>query len=74
MPPKTMDAFRDKGTVAQTLNHDVEAARAVLAEAQRLGLDLDAVTDALVKEGVASFAKAFDDLLGAIARKVPVVA
>ena len=71
MPPKTMDAFRERGTVAQTLTADVDKARHVLAEAERLGLDLDGVTDSLVEEGVASFTKAFDDLLGAIARKQP---
>ncbi len=74
MPPKTMDAFRDHGTVAQTLTDDVEAARHVLAEADRLGLDLPGVTDSLVLEGVASFAGAFDDLLGAIAKKQPAAA
>ena len=71
MPPKTMDAFREKGTVAPTLTQEVDAARAVLAEAERLGLDLNGVTGRLVEEGVASFTKAFDDLLGAIARKQP---
>jgi len=71
MPPKTMDAFRERGTVAQTLTTDVDAARHVLAEADRLGLDLNGVTGGLVEEGVASFAKAFDDLLGAIAQKQP---
>ena len=74
MPPKTMDAFRDHGTVAETLTQDVDGARHVLAEAERLGLDLTGVTDTLVEEGVASFAKAFDDLLGAIAKKQPVTA
>jgi len=71
MPPATMDAFRDHGTVAETLTADVDDARRVLGEAERLGLDLDGVTDRLVEEGVASFAKAFDDLLGAIAKKQP---
>ncbi|QNA85099.1 transaldolase [Sphingomonas sp. So64.6b] len=71
VPPKTMDAFRDHGTVAATLAADVEGARHVLAEAERLGLDLDGVTATLVEEGVHSFAKAFDDLLGAIAAKHP---
>lgn len=74
MPPATMDAFRDHGTVAQTLTADVDDARHVLAEAERLGLDLQGVTDTLVEEGVASFAKAFDDLLGAIAKKQPAAA
>ena len=71
MPPKTMDAFRESGTVAVTLTDGVDQARRVLAEAERLGLDLNGVTGRLVEEGVASFAKSFDDLLGAIAKKQP---
>ena len=71
MPPKTMDAFRDHGTPATTITADVDEARHVLAETERLGLDLAAVTKTLVDEGVASFVKAFDDLLGAIAAKQP---
>ncbi|MGR6328696.1 transaldolase [Sphingomonas sp. XXL09] len=74
MPPATMDAFRDHGTVAETLTADVDDARHVLAEVERLGLDLNGVTDRLVEEGVASFAKAFDDLLGSIAAKQPATA
>ncbi|SEN25325.1 transaldolase [Sphingomonas gellani] len=71
MPPATMDAFRERGTVAETLTADVDQARHVMAEADRLGLNLTGVTDTLVAEGVASFAKAFDDLLGSIAKKQP---
>ena len=74
IPPKTMDAFREGGTAAATLTQDVEGARHVLSEAERLGLDLDGVTHTLVEEGVASFSKSFDDLLGAIAAKHPATA
>ena len=74
MPPKTMDAFRDHGTAAETITQDVEGAKHTLAEAERLGLDLGGVTGKLVEEGVASFVKAFDDLLGAIAKKQPATA
>lgn len=74
MPPKTMDAFRDHGTPAATLATDIAGARAVIADAARLGLDLDGVTTVLVDEGVRSFMQAFDDLLGAIAAKHPVAA
>ena len=69
MPPKTMDAFRDHGTVAPTLTRDVDGARRVLAEAQRLGLDLAGVTTELVDEGMKLFADAFDALLGAVGEK-----
>ena len=74
LPPATMDAFRDHGTVVETIMSDIDAAKRTLAEAERLGLDLDGVTGRLVEEGVASFVKAFDDLLGAIARKHPATA
>jgi len=71
VPPKTMDAFRDHGTPGSTLGDGLADARHVLSEAERLGLDLDGVTDTLVEEAVASFSKAFDDLLGSIAAKQP---
>ncbi len=69
LPPKTLDAFRQHGRVQQTLIEDIAGARAILAEVEALGLDLDAVTDTLVEEGVAAFAKSFDTLLAAVADK-----
>ena len=69
VPTKTLDAFRDHGKVAPTLTADVEQAREVMASADRLGLDLQGVTDKLVVDGVRLFAEAFDELLGAVARK-----
>jgi transaldolase len=69
VPPQTLDAFRSHGTPADTLAQDFAGATHILREAERLGLNLDAITSSLVDEGVASFAKAFDDLLGSIATK-----
>ncbi|RDE07085.1 bifunctional transaldolase/phosoglucose isomerase [Sphingomonas aracearum] len=69
MPPATMDAFRERGTVKQTLTENVDEARHVLAEADRLGLDLPGITDKLVLDGVKSFADAADALLGGVAGK-----
>ncbi len=69
LPPKTLDAFRDHGRVAQTLAQDVAGAAAILAETMSLGLDLDGVTATLVKDGVGSFAKSFEDLLKAVEDK-----
>ena len=45
-----MDAFRDHGTLEQTLTADLDGAKHVLAEADRLGLDLPGVTQELVEE------------------------
>lgn len=69
MPPKTMDAFRDHGIVAPTLTQDVDGAKHVLAETNRLGLDLPGVTAELVVDGVKQFADAFDTLLKAVGEK-----
>jgi transaldolase/glucose-6-phosphate isomerase len=69
MPPKTLDAFRDHGTVSPSLTDAVPEAEHDLAEAQGLGLDLDGVTRTLVVEGVELFAKAFEELLRAVAAK-----
>ena len=69
MPPATMDAFRDHGHLKEALTVGVDDAREVLATAGRLGLNLDKVTHDLVEDGVKQFAKAADDLLGAVAAK-----
>jgi transaldolase/glucose-6-phosphate isomerase len=69
MPPKTMDAFRDHGKVAETLTQGVDEAKAVLDAAKRLGLDLDGVTDHLVDDGVVQFEDAADKLFAAVATK-----
>jgi transaldolase/glucose-6-phosphate isomerase len=69
IPPATMDAFRDHGTLADTLEQDVEGARAILAAADKAGLDLPGVARKLVEDGVQQFAEAADKLLGAVAAK-----
>jgi transaldolase/glucose-6-phosphate isomerase len=69
VPPATLDAFRDHGKVRDSLEDNVEEARLVLAELDRSGISLDAVTAELVKDGVRLFADAADKLYGAVARK-----
>ena len=69
MPPATMDAYRDHGHGKEALTVGLDDAKEVLGTAKRLGLDLDEVTHDLVEDGVKQFAKAADDLLGAVAAK-----
>jgi transaldolase/glucose-6-phosphate isomerase len=68
MPLKTIDAFRDHGVAGPSLTADIDSERHVLSEADRLGLDLPGVTDALVVDGVEKFSDALDALLGAVAK------
>jgi transaldolase/glucose-6-phosphate isomerase len=69
MPVATMDAFRDHGHAADTLTDGLDDARHVLAETERLGLDLADVTAQLVTEGVQQFADAADKLFAAVESK-----
>ncbi|MEN8235688.1 MAG: transaldolase [Actinomycetota bacterium] len=67
IPPATIDAFRDHGTVdPSVLGSGVDAAEAHFDALADVGIDIDAVTDELQVEGVAAFANAFSDLLAAI--------
>jgi transaldolase/glucose-6-phosphate isomerase len=69
VPPATLDAFRDHGTPRDSLQENVEEASRVLAELERSGISLDAITAELVKDGVKLFADAADKLYGAVAHK-----
>jgi len=63
MPDVTLDAFLDHGTVRRTVTEDVAGARAALDRLAEAGIDLHDVSSVLEAEGVASFAKSFDELL-----------
>jgi transaldolase / glucose-6-phosphate isomerase len=69
VPPATLDAFRDHGTPRDSLEENVEDAKHVLAELDKSGISLDAITTQLVKDGVKLFADAADTLYGAVAHK-----
>ncbi len=75
MPDATIEAARDHATPARTIDRDVDLAHAQLAAIREAGVNLDdIVSRQLVNEGVAAFAKAFDDLIGAIAAKIEALA
>jgi transaldolase/glucose-6-phosphate isomerase len=69
MPPATVDAFRDHGRLRDSLEENLDDARHVLAELEKSGISLDAITAELVKDGVKLFADAADKLYGAVAHK-----
>jgi transaldolase len=69
LPPATLDDFLDHGKVDATVETDVDGARMRMAELAELGIDLDAITDKVLDEGVAAFAKSFEGLIASIAEK-----
>lgn len=69
VPPATLDAFRDHGKPRDSLEQHVADAQLILADLEKSGISLDAITETLVTEGVQLFAEAADKLLGAVAHK-----
>ena len=69
MPPQTIDAFRDHGIVARTVDADMPRERAAIDELESLGISLVSVTDKLLVDGLASFQKSFDGLLERLEQK-----
>ncbi len=62
MPDATIDAFLDHGTVERTIDIGVDDARADLARLSEVGIEMADVAQVLEDEGVASFAKSFEEL------------
>jgi len=70
LPPDTLAAFRDHGRVrGDTVLENVGEAENQLQELSSLGIDLNAITDRLQVDGVATFAAAYDRVLDAIGKK-----
>ena len=69
LPPATLEAFRDHGEVRQSIAADVAGAERALAALEASGVSLQAVTERLLEEGLASFEQSFVTLLAGLARK-----
>ena len=69
VPPATLDAFLDHGTIALTLDTDVDAAEMQLVKLARIGIDLEDITERLQIKGVEIFAESYKSLRGAIEEK-----
>ncbi len=69
LPPATLEAFRDHGEVRQSVTADIAGAERSLVALEAAGVSLQAVTDRLLVEGLASFEQSFVTLLAGLARK-----
>jgi transaldolase len=67
MPEATLRAFADHGRAARSLDEDTSEADDLLRRAAGDGIDMDAVTAALEREGVRSFCESYARLLGRVA-------
>jgi transaldolase len=69
LPPATLEAFRDHGEVRVSVTEQVAEAERALAALEAQGVSLQAVTQTLLTEGLASFEQSFVTLLAGLARK-----
>ena len=66
MPPQTIDAFREHGVVERTVDAGVDEAERVFAALEGNGVSMRDVTDKLLEDGLASFAKSFETLIAGL--------
>lgn len=69
VPPNTLDAFIDHGTVRQTLESNLPHASQAFEELRTVGILFQQVTQELEEEGVKAFEDAFTALLKSIEEK-----
>lgn len=69
LPPATLEAFRDHGDVRASMTENMADAERVLSALESHGVSVQAVTDALLAEGLASFEHSFVTLLAGLNRK-----
>ena len=69
LPDATLEAFEDHGSVESTLTAGLDEAVEGLERLAAVGVDLPSVTAQLEEEGVAAFAKSFDELLEVLVDK-----
>ena len=69
LPPATIEAFRDHGEAHVAVDVGLDEAERVIAQLAAHNVSLQAVTDQLLDEGVASFEKSFVTLQAGLERK-----
>ncbi len=65
-PLETIEAFRDHGVAANTLEEGLDKATEILNKLKSAGIDIDKLTQQLEDEGIEKFNKPFEKLLQAI--------
>ncbi|MHC4248049.1 MAG: transaldolase [Planctomycetota bacterium] len=69
VPPVTLRAVLDHGRATPSLESGLDEAYAHLTRLAEAGVDLDGVAKQLLEEGIAAFAKSFEDLVAGIEGK-----
>ncbi len=71
MPEATLQAVADHGKVGgNTISGSYDAAHLVLDDLARLGIDMADVATTLEEQGIASFAKSWDELIASVTKQL----
>jgi transaldolase len=62
--------WRTMGGPAATRSRELEAARNTFDELQRIGIDFEDVVNGLEEQGLASFAKSWDELIASVTKQL----
>ncbi len=73
MPEATFAAFREHGTVKNTIQEGLGEANTTMQQLADVGISIDEVTDTLLIDAAKLFVDPFDQLMGVISRKRAVV-
>jgi len=73
VPPATLNAFRDHGIPALTLELDLEQSRQTVRDLLEVGIDLKLVTEQLQIDGLEAFVNSFDSIEESISAKRAVI-
>jgi len=73
VPPATLNAFRDHGIPALTLELDIEQSRETVRDLLEVGIDLKLVTEQLQIDGLEAFVTSFDSIEQSISAKRAVI-
>ena len=69
LPESTIEAFREHGTIASTIDRNVEESRRIWEELSNVGVDIAEVSRVLEDEGLRSFQSSFDDVMATLSVK-----
>lgn len=70
IPGKTLKAFLDHGIVKEALTGDIQEAQTIINDLMDFDIDINAVCQKLLQDGVVAFEKSFDSLLSSIEEKM----
>ncbi len=69
LPPHTVDAFRDHGKAANTVEEDFHNAYETIQAVEKLGISMEEVTDKLQKDGVQAFIDSWNQIMEGLDQK-----